>query len=77
MSQKKARALRQAAGPVRFEGKRIDNEIRDVRAAHTIERREALKVERADIKRERAEVRKSIAANPLGGGLSGLLGRWS
>lgn len=54
MSQKQARARRQAAGPVRFEGKRIDNEIRDVRAARTIERREALAVEKAEIKKERA-----------------------
>lgn len=77
MSQKKARALRQAQGPLRFELKGINNEIRDFRAARTIERREALKVEKAEIKKERAEIRKAQAAYALGGGLAGLLGRWA
>ena len=73
MSQKKARAARQAQGPARFEGKRIDNEIKAVRAARTIEAREALKVEKAEIKKERAEARKSRG---LGQWWSSLLGRW-
>ena len=75
MSQKKARAARRN-NPGRFAVMALDNQIRDLRAAQTIERREALKVEKAEIKRERAEIRRSIAEHPLRGGLSGLLGRW-
>ena len=77
MSQKKARAARQAAGPLRFELKGIENEIRDIRASETMQRREALAVEKVEIKKERAEIRRSIAAHPLRGGLSALLGRWT
>lgn len=73
MNQKKARARRQAFGPARFEGKRIDNEIRDLRAARTIEAREALAVEKAEIKKERAEAR---ADRGFGQWWSALLGRW-
>ncbi|WPM94376.1 hypothetical protein VG1_CDS0052 [Arthrobacter phage Cupello] len=73
MSQKTARARRQAAGPVRFEVKALENEIRDIRAAQTIERREALKVELAEIKKERAEARRGRV---LGQWWSSLLGRW-
>ena len=73
MSQKTARRRRQAQGPARFEGKRIDNEIRDVRAARTIQRRELLEVEKAELKKERAEARKGRG---LGQWWSSLLGRW-
>ena len=77
MSQKKARAARQAQGPLRFELKGIENEIRDIRASETVRRREALAVEKAEIKRERAKVRRALVDNPLSGGLRGLLGRWA
>lgn len=72
MSQKTARARRQAQGPLRFELKGIENEIRDIRASETIQRREALAVEKVEIKKERAERRQV-----RNGFLRGLLGRWA
>jgi hypothetical protein len=71
MSQKTSRARRQAAGPVRFEVKGIENEIRDLRAAQTIEQREALAVEKAEIKKDR------LARRTLRSGLAALVGRWT
>lgn len=72
MSQKTARAARRN-NPGRFEEKRVNNEIRDLRAAQTIERREALAVEKAEIKKDRAEARKGRG---IGQWWSSLLGRW-
>ena len=72
MSEKKARAARQA-DPARFEAKRASNEIRDLRAARTIEQRQALAVEKVEIKKERAEARKGRG---IGQWWSSLLGRW-
>ncbi|AYN58806.1 hypothetical protein PBI_AMELIA_50 [Arthrobacter phage Amelia] len=72
MSQKTARAARRKQAG-RFEEIRVNNEIRDLRAARTIEQREALAVEKAEIKKDRIARR---AVRPEGGIWSALMGRW-